>query len=103
MECAVEYNGYLYTTSSMSGNRISKEVALKNAMEMEEFLSSVKTWSDEELNILAEKRNKLGLVRDVKSLLYDVYYDLCYFGNMSKNEFMKKFNLSDKQIMQILI
>lgn len=103
MERTVEYNGYLYTTNNMSCEEVTEAEALRNAIELSNFLSDAKTWNEEDINELFGKRNTLGLTKSVKSQLYDAYFDICYYGSTDKASFMQMFNLSDEQLGGILL
>ena len=101
MERTVEYNGFMYTTESRSSEEITK--ALENAKDLDTFLSDVKTWSEEEIEELVQKKNSSGLTGDIMHQLYDAYYDLCYYGTIKEADFLKRFHLSKAQLGLVLV
>ena len=87
-----------------NGNMLKKAEAdeLEAAKQLSEFLSCVKSYTDDEIKELSLKRKIFGLTNDIIQKLYDAYFDLIYYGNREKNWFLTTFHLSEKELRIIL-
>lgn len=100
---AIEFNGYLYEIIPLYESEIAEHEALEIAKQTADFLSSIEIWNQEKIIELAKQRKVCGIANEVKQKLYDAYYDLCFYGNMEKSDFLHIFNLSERQLAKILI
>lgn len=87
-----------------NGKMIKKteEDELEVAKQLDEFLSGVKSYTDDEIKELSFKRKSIGLTNDIIQKLYDAYFDLVFYGSMKKNWFLTTFHLSEKELRIIL-
>ena len=100
----IVYNGYLYNSIDYeTGIENDYETTLQDAKGLELFLGDCKEWNDSELDNLKTKIKENGLTNLLSQELYKCYYDLCFYGNKTKEWFLTYFEISEKQINKLFI
>lgn len=104
----VALNGYTYKTEDafdVNGKALimTETDKMKSVLQLEEFLSDIKEYNEKDISTLVSERKKHSCISDeLASKLYDVYFDMVYFGAKSNEWFLEAFCITQNELNKIL-